>query len=292
MLQFKNVSVQGLEIDALTISWQVDPVDPVGFVSSQVEYRIFRSNSPEGPFDLLTATPLVDTFVFTDRQINRRSFWRKHYYKIEAVRTTDSKKIESIVSRAEVHVGAQKRMLVALAIVKKERMLLRGIGITPGFVGTPVAVFIRRTFGQHCSECFDPILQRGLRDNCIPCFNTRYKGGFFAPMSATINLSPNPETLQVVNWGETQPSETDAWMTNYPLLSPGDVIIEDTNRRWKVARYHATKRLRVPVRQILRLVEINRSNVEYKIPVDPALFDRPEYQELLGHNTEFEEIKR
>ena len=46
------------------------------------------------------------------------------------------------------------------------------------------------------------------------------------------------------------------------------------------------------MRQILRLVEMNRSDVEYKIPVDPALFDQPEYQDLLGHNTEFEEIKR
>ena len=292
MLRFKNVDVRGLEIDALTISWEVDPADPVGFDISQVEFRVYRSNSPEGPFDLLTETPLVDTFVFVDKQVNRRSFWRKTYYKVEATRTTDQYRVESIVHRAEVHKGSRRRMLAGLAIAKKERMLLQGKGITAGYVGVPSAVFVRRTFGQKCSQCFDHVLQRSLLDKCTSCFNTSYKYGYFSPVSAYINYSPSPEILQIVNWGETQPSEADCWLSNYPLLSPGDLVIEPTGRRWKVIRYHSTKLLRTPIRQIVRLFEIDRSNVEYLLPVDPGLFERLEYQRLLSNNTEFEEIKR
>lgn len=292
MLRFKNLNVQGLEIDALTISWEIEPVDPVGFDINQVEFRVYRSNSPEGPFDLLTATPLIDTFVFTDKQVNRRSFWRKHYYKIEATPTGGGKTVSSIVHRAEVHKGAQKRMLIGLEIARRERGLLRGFGNTPGFVGVPCAAFIRRTFGQYCSECFDPILGRGSRERCIPCFNTRFKGGYFTPIPAHINFSPSPQILQLVNWGEAQPSETDCWLSNYPLLSAGDVIVEPTGRRWKVNRYHATEMLRTPIRQIIRIVEIRRNDVEYLIPVDEGLFETPEFQPLLSNNTEFEEIKR
>lgn len=291
MLRFKNVDVRGLEIDSLTISWEIDPADPVGYDSSQVEFRVYRSNSPEGPFDLLTVAPLVDVYVFTDKQVNRRSFWRKTYYKLEATRVPDGLQVESIVHRAEVHKGARRRMMVGLAIVKKERMLLQGKGITAGYVGVPSVVFIRRTFGQHCSECFDFVLQRSLKEQCTSCFGTRYKRGFFTPIPAYVNYSPSPEILQVVNWGETQPSETDAWLSNYPLLSPGDVVIEPNNNRWKVDRCHSTKMLRTPIRQIIRLVQLNRNNVEYKMQVDPQLFHRAESQELLSHNTEFEEIK-
>ena len=291
MLRFTEVNVRGLEIDALTISWEIEPVDPVGFDSSLVEYRVYRSNSPEGPFDLLTGTPLVDTFVFVDRQINRRSFWRKHYYKVQATQTVTGKQIESIVHRAEVHKGARQRMLIGLEIARRERGLLQGFGETVGFVGVPCAVFIRRTFGQYCSECFDPLLGRGLSEKCVSCFNTRYKGGFFTPIQVHVNFSPSPQILQITNWGEAQPSETDCWLSNYPLMSAGDLVIEPTGRRWKVSRFHSTTMLLTPIRQILRLVEIRRTDVEYLIPVAESLFETPEFSELLSHNTEFEEIK-
>lgn len=292
MLRFKNVDVRGLSIDSLTISWEIDPADPVGFDINQVEFRVYRSNSPEGPFDLLTATPLVDTFVFIDKQVNRRSFWRKTYYKIAATRTTDSYTVESVVHRAEVHKGSRRRLLAGLAIVKKERMLLQGKGITAEYVGIPSAVLIRRTFGQRCSECFDFELQRALKEQCTSCFNTRFKYGYFSPIPAYINFNPSPEILQVVNWGEAQPSETDCWLSNYPLLSAGDLVIEPTNRRWKVVRPHSTKLLRTPIRQIVRLAEINRSDVEYLFPLDEQLFQRSEFQSLMSNNIEFEEIKR
>jgi len=292
MLRFTSLSVQGFTVDALTVAWEVEPVDPLAFHSEDVEYRVYRSNSPEGPFDLLTETPLVDTFAWVDTSLNRRSFWRKFYYKVEATYVPTGWTGETIVQRAEVQRTRAVQMLVALEIVRRERLLLGGIGVTPGFTGTRCAVFIRRTFGQHCAECFNPVLKRSSVEKCSRCFNTRYVGGFFAPISQYFNFEPSPQIMQVVNWGECQPSETDGWTTNYPLLSPGDMVVEDTNRRWKVDRVHCTKRLRIPVRQICRFSEINRSDVEYLVSVDESLFEEPEYRELLSHKTGFEGIKR
>ena len=292
MLRFTSISVQGFEIDALTISWAVEPVDPLTFSSADVEYRVFRSNSPNGPFDRLTQAPLVDTFSFQDTSLNRRSLWRKFYYKVEATHVPSGWGGESIVHRSEVNETKAVQMLEALEIVRRERLLLKGVGNTPGFVGTPCAVFIRRTFGQRCAACVNPILKRGSLDKCTRCFNTRYVGGFFSAIPQHFNFSPSSQILQVVNWGEAQPSETDCWTTNFPLLSAGDVVIEQTNRRWKIERMHPTARLRVPVRQICRLTEIVRSDVEYMIPVSETLFEELEFKDLMSNNVDFEEENR
>lgn len=293
MLRFENTTVRGFNVDELTVSWEVHPVDPVGFDINDVEFRVYRSNSPEGPYDLLTETPLVDTFVFVDDQINRRSFWRKFYYKVTATSLSTGRVVESVITRSEVNKGAKKRLLVGLEIARRERLLLNGIGITPGFNGVRCAVFIRRTFGQRCAECFDFILKRDLVEKCTRCYGQHYVGGFFDPIPSAFNFNPSPQIVQIANFGEVQPSEADCWGSNYPLLSPGDMIVEPTNRRWRVARAHTTEMLRVPIRQILRLTEINRGDVEYLLPIpDESIFEFPEFKELLSNNTDFEDIKR
>jgi len=65
-------------------------------------------------------------------------------------------------------------------------------------------------------------------------------------------------------------------------------LLIDSARRWRVERAHATERLRIPIRQICRLYEINRSDVEYLIPVDDAQFTPPEAKELMSHDVDFE----
>lgn len=292
MLRFTKISVQGFDVDALTMSWEIEPADPLAFNPLDVEYRVYRSNSPKGPFDLLTQAPLVDVYSFRDTSLNRRSLWRKFYYKVEATHVPSGWQGESIVHRSEVNPTKAKQILVALEIVRRERLLLKGIGNTPGFVGVPCAVFLRRSFGQKCAECVNPVLGRGGVEKCTRCFNTRYVGGFYDPIPQHFNFSPSSQVLQVVNWGEAQPSETDCWTTNFPLLTPGDVIIEPTNRRWRVERVHTTERLRVPVRQIVRLSEINRSDVEYLIPVSEELFDELEFPDLMSDNNDFFVEKR
>jgi len=292
MLRFTRTSVRGFDIDALVVSWEVDPVDKVAFNINDVEFRVYRSNSPEGPFDLLTGTPLVDEFSFRDTSVNRRSFWRKFYYKVEATSILTGKTVSSVTNKAEVNPTLAARMLIGLEIVRRERILLGGAGNTPGFNGVKCMVLIRRTFGQHCAECYDPVLERKLADKCTRCYGVSYVGGFFTPIPVYFNFNPTPQSVQIANFGEVQPSETDCWCSNYPLMSPGDVVVEPTNRRWRVSRVHSTQMLRVPIRQLLRMSEINRSDVEYLIPLDESEFDREPFHKLMSNNNEFEEIKR
>jgi hypothetical protein len=288
MLRFREVKVVGFTVDALTITWAIDPVDPSGYDPLDVQFTVLRSGSPEGPFDLLTPTPLVDAYVFQDTSLNRRSFWRKFYYKIVATKISTLFVVESVVHRAEVSPTTRFQMLEALEIVRLERLLLAGIGITAGYVGTPCLTFVRKTFGQRCAECFDFSLGRSLLEKCTRCFNTRHVGGYHTPMLIHYGFSPSPKVLEIANFGEVQPSEVDCWTSNYPILSPGDLLVEPNNRRWKVERIHPTERLRVPIRQICRLSEINRSDVEYLVPVQESQFTVPEFKTLMSNNIDFE----
>ena len=65
-------------------------------------------------------------------------------------------------------------------------------------------------------------------------------------------------------------------MSGYPLVGINDVVIEDTNRRWRVQDVRERSKRRFVHRQICRLQEIPRREVEYKLAVDSGMFVLPE----------------
>jgi len=64
-----------------------------------------------------------------------------------------------------------------------------------------------------------------------------------------------------------QNAVTSAWTSNFPLLTPGDIIVEPGNRRWRINFVTPTEQFRVPVRQIAQIFYIDKSDVEYKLEV-------------------------
>jgi hypothetical protein len=132
------------------------------------------------------------------------------------------------------------------------------------FVGRDAQLYIKKTWGQRCTECWDSIKQRKKQSNCLVCYNTSFVNGFFDPIPIKINFSPSAEMIRQANF-EQQPDGTTAWMSNYPLVSPKDVIIEDGFIRWRIASVSTTQKRRVRVHQIMQLVRVNQNDIEYKL---------------------------
>lgn len=258
MIEIGELQVRTFVLDELTITWQVE-IDPEENI---LEYEMFvlRSESPEGEFE--TVSPgLFDIYEFTDRDVSTHSKWRKYYYKIKAVHTPSGREFFSEPRQSYIPTDLN---LIGLEVARRERLLLRE------YVGVPSYLFIMRRWGPRCPSCWDFLKKQVRKSNCNRCFRVGRDLGYFTPISTLIQYSPYGQSVDHTNIGEVEPAQTQAWTTNYPLITPGDVIVEPGNRRWRVSAVSTTEQFRVPVRQMLQLHYIDPGDVEYELEIPDA----------------------
>lgn len=153
--------------------------------------------------------------------------------------------------------------LVGMYIVDETNFLLKDT------VGVPCAIYQRKRGGIACTKCFDHIQKKRLSSSCRSCYGTNWVGGFFNPIDTYVDLSPNPRNANVELWGEVNQNETQALMSNFPTVSPGDLIRElRDNRMWRVTLVAPTEKRRCQMLQMVRLSEVKSGDIEYSIPND------------------------
>ncbi len=252
--EIDQIRVRTISLDFLLIDWRIKPTNrPV----SDFTFSIFRSQSPEGPFNQIV-DGLKQTFAFKDFTAAQKARWRKWYYKVRATEDTTSK-----FSESEVVSNSEKPDRIALAIMRRNNLLLSKKNGIDAFLLTET------TFGQRCPNCFDAVKGRKKVSNCTICLATGFIKGFLDPVQIRINVSPSPKVSQFANFGEVQPNQTAAWMSNFPEAKQRDLIIEAVanGTRWRITRVNTTRKNRALVHQNLLLTEINRSDVEWKIQI-------------------------
>jgi hypothetical protein len=256
VIEIGEVKVQSFVLDQLTISWQVE-IDPEENI---LEYELFllRSESPEGEFEVVSPG-LFDTLFFIDQDVGTRSKWRKFYYKIKAVHNPSS--LEFFSESADSYVPTDLN-LIGLEVARRNDLLLQE------FVGTQCTLFIMRRTGPRCPDCWDFKKRQVRKSNCESCFRVGRAGGYYSPINPLyLQISPHGQVVDHANIGIMEPAQTSAWTSNFPLITPGDVVVEPSNRRWRVASVGTTEQFRVPVRQMLQLYHIDPSDVEYKLEI-------------------------
>lgn len=255
-LKVTQFYARSFDLDFMDLYWEIESFERAQDIITAYEFSIYRSESPEGPWDKL-AGPFQDRYQFRDFSPNLLHKWRQLYYKLEVRHIPTDETVKAGVSTLEAEPD-----LIALEIQRQEDVLFRN------FVGRPCWVFPVRTFGEKCT-CFDRTLSRQTRSNCITCFDTGFIGGYLTPIEAWVQLDPDsgsPSPTAII--GETQPKNTSARLIPYPPVKPKDLIVEAENKRWKVVTQSGTERLRAVVHQELSLHFIVKGDVEFKVPVN------------------------
>lgn len=255
MIVLNSLTVGSFSLNFLRVSWTIEDTDED---LSKFRFKVVRSGSPEGDFDTIREN-LVNEFEIFDRTVNLHSKWRKFFYKVIAEDVTTGETAEIGPETVEEPRGAD---FVLLEIRRRNEEIL-----LPRFVGTRVAFFVAKTFGQRCQECWDTIKQRQRSSRCLTCFNVGFVGGYFKQINGWLNMTPPDDVARVEEIGETHPSQTTVWTGHFPTLSPRDVIVEQTNKRWRVVDANFTEKRRVTGHQVIRLVEINKGDIEQELPV-------------------------
>lgn len=237
--------------------------------ASRYTIDVYRGESPEELERIAKNLPAEQYSKFEDLTAYIKDKHRVYYYQVKALDKKTGKVIESPVSTWEGDLD-----FIGLYVVEEHDFLFREV------MGMPMLVYKKITAGKsRCPDCWDEISKRITKSNCTSCHGTGWVGdgvgGFYNPTYTYADFSPDPEAIQVAQFGKLQPTQTDVFMTNYPRMSVGDVVVElMTNKRWKVANVRDTEKNRSKMLQIIRLDAIEKGDVEYKIPVDSSYIER------------------
>lgn len=251
-----ETTVRTLTRDKAEIRWEL--IEDVGEPIENFQFVAQRSEGPEGEWKTIDTIP-SSLSMFIDEGANFFSKYRTLLYRILVQRISDPT-VDFFAGEPATIDDPPDLFLLRIRWLEA-RILLRR------FVGSWCGLFIKRTFGQRCI-CWDNKLMKVANPNCTDCFLSGFVGGFEGQVNTFVNVRPTPQVVRILPLGEWHPSETDSWMSAAPLVKPGDLVVElRTNKRWRISAVHTTEHRRAVSRQILNLTELDKSNIEYKIPI-------------------------
>lgn len=257
---FRKLVVRSLDVDEKELTWELAETH-ADALDYQVE--ILRSESPLGPYEVISPA-FTDRYMFVDRRIPIGDKFRVLYYKLRVTNTTTGDVVE--VGPAAQSADAD---LTATAIRRLEMTFFTQV------IGRACWLFKKRTFGPRCQNCWNAKLQKRVVDRCLDCFGTGVLRGYHNPIEVWAQVDPAPKAQQNAQEQIAQHIRTTGRMSFYPNVSPGDVLVEAENRRWRVQSVSQSERLRATVKQELSLRQLEETDIEFRLPInlDRALRD-------------------
>ena len=239
------------------IDWEFNPsVIPL----TRYEISVYRGESPE-ELNLIGGPLKAEMFnEFEDYTARLLAQDRVFYYKVAAKNIETGNIIESAVVHRD---GAPD--VIGNYIINEHNFLFQQV------IGLPTYIYKKQQQGDaRCPNCWDPILKRTTKSLCTQCHNTSFVGlgigGYYNPTYAWVDFSPNIQNESVGQWGKLNDKQADLFMSNYPRLSVGDLIVELlSDRVWKVFMVRETERRRTPMLQIIRADQCDKDSVESHI---------------------------
>jgi len=256
MIKIKNIkTLSSISLDFLLVQFSIEDTEED---LSNYEFNIYRSNSPRSEF--IKVANNIRTFEFKDYSANLSVYAPRHYYKVEAV---------NIITRETLQTEPYLALFnhtpdhVAFAVKEQYQMYLENILNNPD-----IYIFLRKRFGQKCHVCWDDIRLQSKSDSCVACYNTGYSGGYFAPIQIKYCAMSPEGSIQtsedIFDAGERQ-SPRQIWINNYPLVYPGDIIMDNNNHRYRIVQVQQTSKSGFILRQILVIERLPLSDIAYKL---------------------------
>lgn len=252
-LEVEKLRVRSLDVDFHEISWRVASSNEDIF---DYTFQLLRSEAPEGPFDPISEV-FEDQYIFMDNQPRRGHDYRTLYYKL----LVSQKSTGTSQEFGPVSQGAEPD-LIAVELRKHMNILFRE------FVGRRCWVFPVRTFGQRCTDCYNPTIQKRSRSGCLTCFDTSFVRGYHRPIEAWVSIDPSPKAEQNTSVGPMQQATTTGRMGYWPPVKPRDLLIEAENNRWRIVSISSPQQLRSPIHQELQIHQVPKGDIEYRIEFD------------------------
>lgn len=266
-IQFETTSAQILSIECMTriaVQWELKETRQN---TSVLRFYVDRAEVPTKWTTISPALPSTQR-EFVDYTGKLKSLDKTYYYRVRAVEVQSGMEVQTFT--AESVTTEARPDLTALYVIEEHLYKHRYVS------GLPSLIYKKMKEGTKCTDCWDKVFKRVTKSNCQTCNGTGFSGGgYYPPIESWIDYQPDPKVVSIAEWGEREISQTDIEFTNYPLLSPGDLVLElQPHKFWRVSNVRPVQKNRAVMRQVARLDAVNRSDIEYKLEVDENVRSR------------------
>ncbi len=256
MLAVKRLHVHNNYSAATLVRWDIEDTSEL---LDDFTFNVYASLSSASEFTKINEEPITGfSYLYNHPFVSDSSV--KLYFKVEVVNTTTQ---ESVLCSAVGAAYLTPSDPIADTIIYQNEVLLKRVLGRP-----PVKLLIKRRAGTRCSVCWDEELMEVTKSNCINCYSTGYKDGYLPPEEIYISFTePGFITrFDVADVKDVQQGVTQAWSSNYPLILPSDVIVDEFNRRFIVMQVQpTTKSGLIYLRQLLQLQLLPPTDIIYKL---------------------------
>ncbi len=258
VLTVKKLNIHNNYSVATLINWEVE--DTTEIINNFV-FNVYASISPTSEFTKINEEPITGfSYMYNHPYVTDSSV--KLYFKVEVVNTeTQETLLCNVVSSAYL----TPRDPIADTIIYQNEILLKRVLGRP-----PVKLLMKRRTGTRCTSCWDEDLMEVTKSSCTSCYSTGYAGGYLPPEDIYVSFTePGFITrMDTVDIKDVQQGVTQAWCGNYPLILPGDIIIDEFNRRFIIMQVQpTTKSGRIYLRQLLQVQLLPPTDIIYKMKV-------------------------
>jgi hypothetical protein len=240
------------------VKWYLEPT-----IEQLTDYvvNVYRSELPSSnlvDYTLLTTTSLpaseyteyYDTSV--DGLINK---FDTMTYLIQVINLTTNGTITSDPVKATVASDNVARRIIQL----REIVLKRKSGAF-------FKILKRKTYGTLCPVCYDSTLQLTTNSKCTTCYDTKFVGGFYTPYIVRAQCNNAPPRSVITTYGDWQDQDAIMVMSNKPVLSPSDIIIDPLGKRWNIVTIRSTNKSYFLIAQQPQIRQIETDSVLYSVP--------------------------
>jgi len=253
MLAIKSFTISP-SFDGLILQWQID-------ATAKYNFEIVRSESPvfgSSAISVLTGTELTDPSQRKDEETRVAQDNRIWYYRVTV--TEDNATVDKVVSIQPTN------LTISRVILEKQATALK-----PVFGGRAVTLFIRKTIGPLCPNCWDDRRQRKTKSNCDVCYETGIVGGYYSGITVQASKFPVPMIEKLDKFGIANKNMPMMWTSNYPELksgeNTGDVLFDTVDKRhYKLTQVEKSE-LQGCLTQRMSLMELSPESIECALGV-------------------------
>lgn len=236
------------------LQWLFSELDP------NYTIRIQRSEGPEGPWKDVTEVN-AETITYDDRDLPYRSLFTVVWYRLLVEDENGD-----VVFTSDPSTNKRKADRITAEVIRQYEIRLQGTNGHPGHYSRFFACFKRAVDGITC-DCVDDVSGDRVRDRCPLCLGTGYLEGWSNPITFRGRfLNGETRNTRISRLTESENLRRQMWTAHYPLLEPGDVLVEKDNaRHWKVLTINVSDPNGVVVSQRANMELMDRENIENEL---------------------------
>lgn len=260
MLVINELTVAVNDGFSYLLSWDINPTSETISGYSIDIYRCEGPSSDISEYDLVASGISANSYIYTETSVSGLlNLHRNWYYKIEVI--NNSTLTSKIYMDEPSYVRQTTTDNIHREIIRRKNLSLS----RTHYSRRNFRLIKRRTWGVHCSVCWDEALMRASLGNCEVCKGTGWINGYYDPLIFYGMVNPSPKYNQINMFGEWMPSDVMLNVLNFPPITIKDLVVDDNRNIWVVRQVRTVERLGFIMEQSVQLSLVDPHDIVYRI---------------------------